>query len=145
MPISSESAEWTLVSSSLSAIAVRVVTRSQKRGCPASPHTASTQASTGRRSVFSTMWVKGRVLLLDIERGSQGAGLDGVEALELLAHRLGILAAGPLHQHADAEIHRRADAHADDLGHVAQQGRCAPAADQDVALLGDAQEISSAV
>src|SRR6266849_1235731 len=84
--------------------------------------------------------VKKRVLLLDVERRPQGAGAGGVKALQLMTHRLGILGAEPLHHDADAEIHRRAHAHADDVRQVAQQRRRAPTANENAALLGNAQD-----
>jgi hypothetical protein len=71
--------------------------------------------------------------------GPHGAGANGIVMLDPFPHRLGICAGEPSHEDAHAKLHRRAHAHADDLRQVAKKCCGAPALDQDVALLRDAQ------
>jgi hypothetical protein len=79
--------------------------------------------------------IEARVLLLDIEIDHHGAGADGIVALDLFLHSLGIGAAESSHDDPHAEVHCRAHAHADDLRQIAKESRGAPAPDQERACL----------
>ncbi len=80
--------------------------------------------------------VEERILPLDIEGAAHYAAMRGIEAVDLLAHCVGVLDAHLLHHDTNPECHRGAYPDADDLWHVAQQHGSPPAADRHVALLG---------